>query len=606
MRSESPRVKPKVSQLSAFNGKRLRFILFATLALFAAMAVRAIKVHLFPSQQGALATIAGSQYQNQLKIAGHRGNLYDRKGDPLAISIKKPSLYVNPKVFSPTPRQLVKLSRILKIGRGQIRQIAAKDSYFSWLSRRTSEATLHKVDNLGIRGLYSVWEPFRSYPSQLAPQLIGYVGTDNTGLMGLEKTFEPQLQGQALVRRYRRDGRGRPILLDKEDTKPEQPGHNLTLTIDRAIQEVAEKALAKGVANAKAKKGFAIVSDPYTGKILAVANTPKFNPYKMSSQLSHTRNSAFNDLYEPGSVLKPLVAALAVAGGKTTMDKVFYCGDGVHREKSLLIRDDHPSKFLTVHNILVKSSNIGIYKVAKELGPEAMHDGLRAFGIGNSKLNLGLPGQEIGRMLPAQKWRKVRFANIAFGQGLTVTGLELVAAYGAIANGGLLMKPYLVEAITDSDGRTLSAKSPTVLRKVLPKATAKQIALALKDTVERGTARRAKLPHHSSGGKTGTSQKADPHQRGYSKTLRIASFIGIAPITEPHLVIYVVVDEPGKVPAYGGRWAAPVFAEIAAKSLKYLNVRSDKVTPKPVAKLALKPGTKPGKKRGSKPVKDNR
>lgn len=190
-------------------------------------------------------------------------------------------------------------------------------------------------------------------------------------------------------------------------------------------------------------------------------------------------------------------------------------------------------------------------------------------------------------MLPFEKWRKVRFANIAFGQGLTVTGLELVSAYGAIANGGLLMKPYLVEAVTDSDGRTLAAKSPTVLRKVLPKATAKSIALALKDTVERGTARRAQLPLHTSGGKTGTSQKADPHQRGYSKTLRIASFIGIAPISEPHLVIYVVVDEPGRTPAYGGRWAAPVFAEIATKSLKYLNVRSDKLAPK--AKIAQRP-----------------
>lgn len=578
MRSDSTRVKPKVSQLSACNTKRLKFILFATLALFALLALRAIKIQMFPSQEDALAAISGSQYENQLRLAGHRGNLYDRKGDPLAISIKKPSLYVNPRVFSPSSREVITLSRILGTSRKSIRLIANKKSYFSWLKRKTSEAVLHKVENLGISGLYSVWEPFRSYPAQLAPQLIGYVGTDNVGLMGLEKTYESQLRGETLVRRYRRDGRGRPILLDKEYTKPEKPGHNLTLTIDRAIQEVAEKALAKGVKKAEAKKGFAIVSDPYTGKILAVANYPKYNPYKMSSSLKHTRNSAFNDLYEPGSTIKPLVAAVAVAKQATDMEKVFYCGDGEHREKSLLIRDDHPNKFLTVHNILVKSSNIGIYKVAKTIGPEAMYDGLRAFGIGNPKLDLGLPGQEIGRMLHHKKWRKVRFANIAFGQGLMITGLELVAAYGAIANGGMLMKPYLVESLTDADGRTLKAESPTVLRHVIPKSTAKQIAAALQDTVERGTARRAILPHHTSGGKTGTSQKADPNQRGYSKTLRIASFIGITPISEPHLVIYVVVDEPGMVPAYGGRWAAPVFAEIATKSLKYLNVRSDKLS----------------------------
>lgn len=570
------KTKPKVSQLGAFNLKRMNYVLLGTLIIFMVISIRSFMIHLFPKSEKSLKSIANSQYQTEFILSAYRGNIYDRKGDPLAISIKKPSIYINPKVFNPTKSQMTYLSKILKKPRKFLKRISNKNNYFSWVKRKVSENSLRKLDNLNIRGLHSIYEPSRFYPSSLASHLIGYVGTDNLGLMGLESMYQKELSGETIKVTKSRDGKGSPIFFNSTFAVPEKPGNNIYLTLDRAIQEITEKALLKGIKNAEAKKGFAIVSDPFTGKILAVANMPRFNPHHLKRDLTPTNNNAFNDLYEPGSVIKPLVSAIALDKKSIAMDNVFHCENGTYTEKNLLIRDDHPNGFLTAHNILVKSSNIGIYKIAHKIGKKDLYLGLRSFGIGSKKFDLGLSGQQRGRITHWEKWRKVRFANIAFGQGLMITGLELIASYGAIANGGYLMKPYILESIKDSDDQVLKSYFPKNLRRVIKKETAYQISLALKDVVEVGTARRAALPSYSSGGKTGTSQKADPKKRGYSDTLRIASFIGIAPIKEPHLVIYVVIDEPGKTPAYGGLWAAPVFAEIAEKSLKYLNVSPDK------------------------------
>jgi cell division protein FtsI (penicillin-binding protein 3) len=361
--------------------------------------------------------------------------------------------------------------------------------------------------------------------------------------------------------------------------KPEIPGHDLHLTIDKAIQEIAEAALYKGVKNAKAKSGFVVVSDPHSGKLLAVANYPTFDPNSDKINLS-SRNKAFQDLFEPGSVVKPLVMAKALEAGKVTLDQRFYCEKGYLREEGVRLRDSHAAEFLTAEEALVHSSNICTYKIAKLMGEKSLYQGFIQWGISSDDNLIGLPGQSVGRIAPYQSWRKIRFANIAIGQGMMVSALEMVGAYGALANGGRLMKPYLVERIETAGGENVMTAHPKILRQVTTPEIAKKIRAALAKVVTEGKGSNAKLEGYTSGGKTGTSEKVDPRTKAYADDLRIASFIGLAPAFDPHLVIYAVIDEPGLKPYYGSTWAAPVFREVAEKSLRYLNVKEDKIDPK--------------------------
>jgi cell division protein FtsI (penicillin-binding protein 3) len=573
-----------------FDVQRSRWLKIIFFAGFFILFLRAGTILLLPPSSDVLSGLAKRQYQRRIKLSPYRGPIFDRRGEPLAISIKRPSIFINPRVFDPETRQLYNLAKLLKMPVDRLYELKDRKSYFAWLKRKIDYETSQKVRNLGLKGLHEVTEPARYYPAgAAASQLIGYVGIDNNGLMGLELQYDDILSGDEAHAIRTKDAKGRIIFTTASAAAPEKSGQRMYLTIDRVVQEIAENALAGGIEQANAKSGFAIVSDPHTGRILALANYPPFKPNQRElKDLTVTRNKALLDVYEPGSVIKPLVAAKALAEGRTTLDEIHEVHNGIYREDRWSIRDSHPEEELTTAEILIRSSNIGIYKIAKLIGPKMLYETYRNFGIGRPDNLLGFPQQSKGRLMSWQDWRSIRFANIAFGQGLLVTGLEMVQAYGAIANGGHLMKPILVDRIESAGRLTRGPQVARTVRRTIPASTAKKMRQILQKVVEEGTGQNARLDSYTSAGKTGTSEKVDPETQTYADDLRLASFIGFAPVDDPHVVIYVVVDEPGIKPYYGGTWAAPVFRKIAEQTLHYLNVAPDRLenTDSPIAKTS--------------------
>lgn len=577
--------KTKPSQASdAFQSQRNRWLSLGFLGIFSVVAVRAVSIHIFSPSADILENLARRQYQSKIDLAPYRGNIYDRRGEPLAISIRRPSLYVNPRVFDPSAQEIRSLSQILNLPTAKIRQIADRRNYFAWLARKLEVAQAKKVEALAIKGLYEIREPARFYPSGSdLSHLIGYVGLDNHGMHGLELGYDNFLQGDALKSYQERDARGESIYRDSLLALPEKTGKNIVVTLDSAVQNIAQQALLKGLQKANAKGGFAIVSDPHTGRLLAIANAPSDAVDSLGRiKPEGLRNRALTDLFEPGSVVKPIVISRALEEGATTLDEMHNTFNGTYKEDNWQIRDSHGSASMTTEEILTESSNIGTYRIMKRMGPEKLFSLLKDFGFTSHDHQVGFPGQMFGRLSAWQSWKPIRFANVAFGQGFYASALEIVQAFGAIANGGNLMKPYLIDHIESPEGGMLENHASEIVRRVLSPNTAHLMRGVLRKVVEEGTGKNAILTHYSSAGKTGTSEKVDPQTRTYSDHLRIASFVGFAPAVDPHLVIYVVIDEPANRPYYGGTWAAPVFKEIAEESLRYLNVAPDKLVQKEV------------------------
>jgi cell division protein FtsI (penicillin-binding protein 3) len=571
-------------QPGVFVHGRARSLFLLGISVFVVLALRAIYIHISPSRSQSLERIANQQYQQVVNLSRYRGVVYDRRREPLAISIRVPSIYVNPKLFRPSANERNQLAHILEMPQSSISKIQQKQGYFAWLKRKVGKAAAAKIQLLDIKGIDVVMEPSRFYPAGAsASNLIGYVGIDDRGLGGIERQYEEILGGPPARIAIAKDARGRSIVSELENAVPEQAGGSLQLTIDRAIQEITERALAEGVKTAKALGGLAIVSDPHTGRVLAMANVPSFDPNNNRQiNIDSTKNQAMMNVFEPGSVIKPLVVAVALKNKTVGVNQAFDCENGEMRIGGRTIHDAHPpkTKFLTTEEIIMHSSNVCTYKIAKTIGTKGLYDGLRQFGIGEKIQRTGFPGEGSGGLSYWQKWIPVQFANIAFGQGLTVSALELVQAYGAIANGGKLMRPLVVEQV---EGHAKESIQPEVIRQVVDPRTATRLRHILARTVEEAVVA-AKLDAYTSGGKTGTSQKVDPKTKAYSNQKHLASFVGIAPIKDPHLVIYVQIDEPNQPTSYGSLWAAPVFKQIAEQTLAYLNVAHDRSEESTVSK----------------------
>ncbi|MBI2603849.1 MAG: penicillin-binding protein 2 [Deltaproteobacteria bacterium] len=536
-------------------------------------------LHLFPASE-LLDTIAKQHYERNIELSPYRGTIYDHRYVPLAISIKSPSLAVNPRVFNPTNDEIKKLSKLLKISPGKIKELRHKKNYFAWLKRKVGFESSEKVSSMNIKGLHKLTEPARFYPQgTYGAHLIGFVGTDDTGLFGLERAHEKKLSGASINSLRLKDAKGQPIFLSADSALPQQSGLNIVLTLDSVVQEIAEKALAKWTRLARAKHGFAIVSDPHTGRILALANQPEFDPNKpVGLDVQKTINFAVTGLFEPGSVVKPIVIATAIEKKLVGENDVHTCEKNgrLKIDSNNFIHDDHPKEFLTTTEIIVNSSNICAYKIAKRLGKKALWETYRSFGFDSGNTILDLPGATAGRISRPESWGELRFANIAFGQGLLVTGLEMVQAFAVFANGGNLIKPYLIERIESDDGNILFSYNTLQKTKVLSPKTVNFMRKALVRVVTEGTGTLAQSDWYTTAGKTGTAEKVDSSTRRYSAEKRIPNFVGFAPVSDPHILVYIALDEPREKPYYGGKWAAPAFSEIVTKTLKYLNVAPDK------------------------------
>lgn len=554
---------------------RLRLLFKLAICCFAIVAIKLTSLAVYPDRKEDLDNIANRQYHEGLDLFPYRGTIYDRRKFPLAISVRRPSLAVNPRLFKPTTDQRRLLAQRLAIPQKKITKISAKKNYFAWLARKVPHEVAQRVLSLRIGGLYQVSEPFRYYPlADKFAHLIGYVGLDNTGLLGMERSFEQQLRGQRYDLQLIKDARNQPLFFLPAQAQPQQAGQVLHLTVDRVIQEISMEELALGVVNAGAKYGFVLVADPHTGQLLAVANYPSFDPNRPRFiDIANSKNTAVASAFEPGSIVKPLVVAAAIDQRVLTKDDLLYCEDGRLEVDDGVIHDDRPYTTLTVAEVLINSSNICTYKIAKLLGKRGLDALYRDFGLTSVDNSLPLPGQAFGRIVPADNWSMIRFANIAFGQGFLSSGIELLTAFNSIANGGQLLRPYLIDRRENGDGTIIEHYRPQIIRRVLQPETARDIRAILGRVVSHGTGRLARLANYRVAGKTSTAEIYDRQAKSYSKTRRIAGFIGFAPFTDPHVTIYVSLFEPSNKPYYGGKWAAPVFAKIAVRVLKYLNVR---------------------------------
>jgi len=548
---------------------RLRVVFLALVfwAVLGGVLLRAVILQVFEGER--LRELAQDQYVRQIEIPARRGDIFDRHRLPLAQSVEVDSIWVDPSLLPNPASNARTLARALHVDPEEVRARFARAKRFAWVKRQAKQEEVAAVKALALPGIGFTREPRRFYPHrELAAQVIGLSGIDGAGLEGLEVAFDQALSGQNLQLLGLRDAKGRHLLTQGTLYPPNRQGATLTLTLDRQIQYFTEKSLAKAVEDAKAVSGMAIVLDPRTGEILALANFPSFNPNAPGASRELFRNRAALDVFEPGSTFKSFSIAAALDQGAIKYEDVFYCEEGRWDVGGHTIHDTHPHGWLTPAKILQVSSNIGSAKIAQVLGREQLVRYYERFGFGE-RSQLGLPGEARGSV-PFPK-AEVSLATAAFGHGVSASAVQIAAAYGALANGGVLMRPWLVSKVTDQDGVVLLEKGPVEVRRVVSTKTAKSLVTMLEGVVEKeGTAPRAKMAEYRVAGKTGTAQKVDPVAGGYSDK-RIASFAGIVPADDPHAVILVVIDEP-KTDVSGGLVAAPAFKEIATSVMAYLGV----------------------------------
>lgn len=537
---------------------------------------------------------ADGQQRRWVTVTGPRGDIFDRNGNLLASSLEVPSVFAHPRQVGDVETASRVVAETLGMSQAAARARLASPRRFVWLERQVLPRRAEALAAAALPGIGQVREPKRFYPQKrLAAHVLGYVNIDARGQAGLELALDEEMRGEERRVAVGRTGRGRILHMRPVDPTPTLAGRRVQLTIDVRIQAIAERELALGVERARAVGGVAIVADPATGEILALANVPTFDPNDPPGRrgrewLRHTKDQAVISVYEPGSTFKAMLAATALETGVTNVDETFFCENGRYRYGNRWIHDSHGHGWLSFGEVIQVSSNICTTKVATRIGADRYHRYLRAFGFGE-RTGIELPGEVPGILRPVDAWASIDLATHSFGQGVAVTPLQMVAAFGAIANGGVLMRPHVVRRIVAPDG-TVEATAPTPVRRVVSERAARLTAELLRRAVEEegGTGSRARLGTVPVAGKTGTAQKPREDGRGYSQK-RIGSFVGFVPADRPRIVILVLIDEP-RTTSYGGVVAAPVFRAIAAETLPLLDVPSPAPEPLvPEAVLASAP-----------------
>ncbi len=547
---------------------KIRIGLVAVLLVGGFLAVVGRVYYLQTVEAEALEERTAVQRDREVTREARRGDIRDRNGAELAVSVEVPSIYVRPRMLGDSEQLAKRLAEILETDEEWVAQRLERDSPFVWLKRQAHPEMARAVEELGVPGLKTTMEYQRYYPMrELAGQALGFVGIDGEGLEGLEREFDDQLAGDTYALSVSRDATGQPMLLSEMPRFGEFEGNSVHLTLDEKIQRAAEGALQKQVEKHDAAGGTALVIEVATGDLLAIAHQPSFDPNRISDHTSSDwRLRAITDTFEPGSVFKPFVVAAALQEQEVELDRVYDLGDGTMRIGAHSIRDVTRREEMTVAQIIQKSSNVGSYKVALEIGRERFYDYIRAFGFG-SPTGLGMRGEQLGMVWPPDRWAEISFANISFGQGISATPLQVMMGVSALANGGLLMKPKLVDEVRDRDGNLVWANETTMIRRVISPEVAEQMAWAMSlTTLEAGTGTAGGLEHFTVAAKTGTAQQVDPETGRYSSEHWVSGFVGFAPAEAPEVAIGVFIDEPQGM-RYGGAVAGPAFAEIAEEAL---------------------------------------
>ena len=511
---------------------------------------------------------ANSQTLRSIDLIPKRGNIYDRNMRELAVSVQTGSIYADPLYVKDAKETAEQLSPITGIETDTLFRMLGKTCRFVWIRRKVSDGDAEAVSALNLPGIGILREDRRMYPKEsLAAHLLGFSGIDNQGLGGLEYRFDSEIRGKVGKGVIRRDGTRQQIGI-KVLTSP-RGGNHLVLTLDEVIQYITQKELFKAWKKNRADWVAAVVMDPGSGRILAMANFPDFDPnqYSRSSKQSWI-NRCISNLYAPGSTFKIITVASALRAGKVSPDDTFYCKEGGIAVGNTYIRDHKPFGTLSLAEVLHHSSNVGAILIGTRVAPHDFYRGIAAFGFGE-KTRIELPGEECGILHEVENWSGISQAEMCIGQEINVTPLQMLCAAASIANGGVLYRPMIVEQVLSSEeeNKILKTYHPEPVHRVLSPKTAGVLSQILQGVVDGGTGRRAAIPGYAIAGKTGTAQKLGSKYGQY-----VASFVGYFPVQAPRIAIIIVIDNPKGEEYYGGQIAAPVFKDIAGRIISYLHM----------------------------------
>jgi len=570
---------------------RIKFLTGAIGLGFAVLIGRAAWIQIihndFYLQQGA------NRYERRIELAANRGRILDRNGELLASSVPAQSIWAIPKDFDATPAQRRELAKLLKMTPQELRKRLGDNPNFVWLRRQVDDEVSAKIAALGVKGLHQLKESRRQYPEgEAAAHIVGFTNVEDQGQEGIELAYDKELSGRDGQRRVIKDRLGR-VVEDVGDMVPASDGREINLSIDAKVQTNAYQRIRDAVAQHKAKAGSVVVLDAQSGEVLALANFPSYTPADRRNLTgAQLRNRALTDTFEPGSTMKPLIVALGLETGRIRKDTIIPTFPGRMQLDGSTISDAHPHGDLTVSEVIQKSSNVGTVKIAMQMQPREMWEVFSAVGMGQ-KPQIGFPGAVTGRLRPHKSWRRIEQATMSYGYGLSASLLQLARAYTVFARDGeivpvtlikreapsespdarpepLAFKPGLSQAFAAPGAAVVPVTGTRVFSPQVARDVREMLALACQ---EGGTAPLAQTVGYSVGGKTGTAHKQEG--KGYAGNKYRSWFVGIAPISQPRIVVAVMVDEPSNGVYYGGAVAAPVFSQVVQYTLNRLGVMPD-------------------------------
>ncbi|MBW1678801.1 MAG: penicillin-binding protein [Deltaproteobacteria bacterium] len=550
---------------------RLIIIFFLFLFLLTVVSVRAYQLQIL--KQTELLRLAERQRKHTTELRSSRGVIYDRKYREFAVSVEVDSVYVHPWQVTESLKTAQNLGNVFKLDTRKLSKKLNSSSPFVWIKRGISPAEGDHIRNLRLAGIHFTKENKRFYPNrEMGGHFLGFVGVDGNGLEGLERKYDSYLTGGSKYLLVERDALGHEFFSSNIISLESHHGYNLILTVDSTIQYILKKELQKAVQHAHARGGMGIIMNPKTGELLGLAIQPSFNPNNFRTSSPHIwRNRVVTDNFDPGSTFKVFLAAAALEEGLVSPREIIYCEKGSYRIGKKTIHDVHKYGNLAFADVIKYSSNIGAVKVCERMDPAILYKHIRNFGFGE-RTGIDLPAESSGLVRPYQKWEEIDKSTISFGQGISVTAIQLINGLCAIANGGYLMKPYIIKNIANEKGKCLQRNNPEVIRRVISEKTAKQVTeMMIMVVSEDGTGRNGRIPGFEVAGKTGTAQKIDPVTRSFSKSKLVGSFMGFVPAREPCIAILIIIDEPQGT-GFGGTVAAPAFKTIAEQTLSYLKV----------------------------------
>ncbi len=558
---------------TAQNGAKPRLYIFtAVLALWVA-GICGRLVYLQVIKYGDFVQRASRQQQRTIDVTPSRGIIYDRNGQELAMSLMVDSVFAVPSEIPDQVTTARLLARVMGVDPNELLSRLRSQRNFAWLGRKLDGETSARIRAMNLKGIYFQQEPRRFYPKrELAAQVLGYVGLDDEGLAGIERNFDEELRGTPGKMVISLDARRKSL---GSIEKAPDPGDNVVLTIDEKIQYIVEKELAQAMADTQAQAATAVVQNPKTGEILALANYPTFNPNatREIKPLS-LKNRAVSDIYEPGSVFKTVTYSSALEDKLARTDEIMDCNPGFIYVGGIRIRDAHHIGVVPLEKAYAESSDVAAVKLGLRLGPDRFYNYIRSYGFGQ-QTGIELPGETRGLVKPPSRWSAASIGAMSIGQEVGVTPLQTISMMSAIANEGVYTPPRIVAGVTPPSNKYQQVVfRPPQQHRVVSSMTAAQMRKMLEEVVLFGTGRRAILNGYTSAGKTGTAQKVDPRTGRYSPTDYVASFAGFAPVNNPAISIIVIIDSARGL-HQGGQISAPVFARIAQQVLAYLNVPHD-------------------------------